>query len=89
MYLAKVVGVVVATTKDEKRVGSKILVVQPIDTNDDPIRNREVVVDSVGAGIGETVLVASGSSARNAFGDKGAPVDSAIVAIVDSVEISD
>ena len=88
MYLARVIGVVVATTKDKKLVGSKILVVQPIDTNDDPIRNTEVVIDSVGAGVGETVLVASGSSARNAFGDKGAPVDSAIVAIVDSVEIS-
>ena len=89
MYLAKVVGVVVATKKDEKLIGSKMLVVQPTDTDNNPVRNTEVAIDSVGAGVGERVLVASGSSARNAYGDKGAPVDKAIVAIVDSVEISD
>lgn len=88
MYLARVIGVVVATTKNEQLIGSKILVVQPIDENEDPVKNTQVVVDAVGAGVGETVLVASGSSARKACGKIDAPIDSAIVAIVDSIEIS-
>lgn len=87
MFLAKVIGTVVATRKDPKLVGTKILVVQPINTNEDPIRNTEVVIDSVGAGVGETVIVATGSSARRAYGDGESPIDSAIVGIVDSVEI--
>lgn len=88
MYLAKVVGVVVATTKSEQLIGSKILVVQPIDPNQDSVKSTQVAVDAVGAGVGETVLVASGSSARKACGKMDAPIDSAIVGIVDSIEIS-
>lgn len=88
MYLAKVIGVVVSTHKDQALKGEKILLVQPIDTNEDPTGNSSVVIDSVGAGVGEIVLVATGSSARQIFGNPHAPVDAAIVGIVDHVEVT-
>ncbi|QZY54134.1 EutN/CcmL family microcompartment protein [Crassaminicella profunda] len=88
MYLAKVIGVVVATQKDETLRGEKILLVQPIDTNEDPTGNSQVVIDSAGAGAGEMVLVATGSSARKAFQNPNAPIDAAIVGIVDYVEVT-
>ncbi|GAA0076363.1 EutN/CcmL family microcompartment protein [Clostridium sp. CTA-5] len=86
MYLAKVVGVVVATTKNEGLIGKKILVVQPLNTDYDPVGESEVAIDSVGAGCGEVVLVTSGGSARQVFNNQDTPIDKAIVAIVDSVE---
>ncbi|MCT4563344.1 MAG: EutN/CcmL family microcompartment protein [Maledivibacter sp.] len=87
MYIAKIVGVVVATTKKEGLVGKKMLIVQPLDTENRPIGNREVAIDSVGAGAGEIVLVSMGSSARQAFEDHDSPIDRAIVAIVDSIQV--
>lgn len=89
MILARIVGTVVATQKDERLVSSKLLVAQPLDA-----RGREqgadlVAVDTVDAGFGETVLIVSGSSARMAAGLKDAPVDAAIVGIVDAVEIKE
>lgn len=88
MYLAKVIGVVVATHKEETLKGEKILLVQPIDTNEDPTGNSQVVIDTVGAGAGEMVLVATGSSARQVFQNLHAPIDAAIVGIVDYVEVT-
>ena len=89
MILAKVVGTVVATRKDDRLVSSKLLVAQPIDPTGKAQGNHLVAVDTVDAGFGETVLIVSGSSARMAAGLKDAPVDAAIVGIVDSVNIQD
>lgn len=86
MYLAKVVGVVVATTKKEGLVGKKILIVQPVNPEYEPVGNTEVAVDTVGAGCGEIVLVTTGSSASKNFGDT-SPIDRAIVGIIDNIEV--
>ena len=89
MILAKVVGTVVATRKDDRLVSSKLLLVQPIDPRGKAQGNHLVAVDTVDAGFGETVLIVSGSSARMAAGLKDMPVDAAIVGIVDSVNVDD
>ncbi len=85
MILAKVVGTVVATRKDEKLVSHKLLLVRPADPAGKLDANYLVAVDTVDAGFGETVLIVSGSSARMASGMKDCPVDAAIVGIVDTV----
>ena len=90
MILAKIVGTVVATRKDPRLVSQKLLVARSID----PRGNKDgggylVAVDTVDAGVGETVLVVTGSSARMAAGMKDCPVDAAIVGIVDAVEMSE
>ena len=85
MILAKVVGTVVATRKDERLVASKLLVARPLDPSGVPDGNYLVAVDTVDAGVGETVLIVSGSSARMAQGYKDSPVDAAIIGIVDQV----
>lgn len=89
MFLAKVVGKIVSTTKDEGLNGKKILIVAPIDMNG-VIRDKEMVsIDSVGAGIGDQVLVVTGSVSMYAFEeDRKIPIDSAIVAIIDTIEQS-
>jgi len=87
MILAKVIGTVVATRKDDRLISSKLLVAQPIDPVGKAQGNHLVAVDTVDAGFGETVLIVSGSSARMAAGLKDAPVDAAIVGIVDSVTV--
>jgi ethanolamine utilization protein EutN len=88
MLLARVTGTVVATRKDERLVSNKLLVVRPID----PVGKLEgsslVAVDTVDAGVGETVLIVSGSSARMATGMKDCPVDAVIVGIVDDVSMA-
>jgi ethanolamine utilization protein EutN len=89
MILAKIVGTVVATRKDERRVSSKLLVARPTDPRGKVEGNYLVAVDTVDAGVGETVLIVSGSSARMASGMKDCPVDAAIVGIVDNVEVKD
>ena len=87
MILAKVVGTVVATRKDERLVSAKLLVARPIDPSGKPEANYLVAVDTVDAGVGETVLIVSGSSARMAAGLKDCPVDAAIVGIVDQIDV--
>ena len=86
MILAKVVGTVVATRKDERLVSNKLLIAKPIDPNGSEVGGYLIAVDTVNAGAGETVLIVSGSSARMAAGLKDCPVDAAIVGIVDAVE---
>lgn len=88
MVLAQIVGTVVATRKDERLVGAKLLLVQPIEPDGAPRGGPLVAVDTVDAGAGETVLVVSGSSARMAGYLKETPVDAAIVGIVDDVEVT-
>ena len=87
MFLAKVRGTVVSTSKDERLVGFKLLVVQRHGIEDEYVGMPQVAVDTVGAGVGETVIVTGGSSARYASSRPDAPIDSTIVGIVDAVEI--
>jgi len=87
VILARIVGTVVATRKDERLVSSKLLVARPVDPSGTPEGNFLVAVDTVDAGVGETVLIVSGSSARMASGLKDCPVDAAIVGIVDHVDV--
>lgn len=87
MEIGKVVGNVWATRKDENLNGLKFLVVKPIDYYSKHDSMTFVAADSIGAGIGETVLVVKGSSARVCFGKKYMPVDATIVGIVDNVEV--
>jgi microcompartment protein CcmK/EutM len=89
MIIAKIVGTVVATRKDERLVSTKLLVVRPVDPRGKAEGHYLVAVDTVDAGSGETVLVVSGSSARMASGLKDCPVDAAIVGVVDHVEVKD
>ncbi len=88
LYLAKVVGSVVSTSKDPGLTGTKLLIVQKITENLIPVGNVEVAVDSVGAGSGEIVIISKGSSARNALNKVNSPIDAAIVGIVDTVEVN-
>ncbi len=82
MIVGKVVGSLVATRKNENLVGSKFMIVEPCKSMTGDLR-QFVAVDNVGAGIGETVLVATGSAARIGVGNETAPIDAAIVGIVD------
>lgn len=88
MKVAKVIGNIWATRKEEKLAGFKLLVVQPMDILcGKPDGVPVVAADIIGAGVGETVLIVSGSSARSAAGDMGTPVDATVVGIVDDQEI--
>jgi microcompartment protein CcmK/EutM len=89
MILARIVGTVVATRKDEKLVSSKLLLARPVDPQGKIDGGYLVAIDTVDAGVGETVLIVSGSSARLAAGLKDSPVDAAIVGIVDTVTVKD
>lgn len=86
MFIGKVTGNVVSTSKDESLIGTKLLVVKFVNEHLVETGATEVAVDTVGAGPGEYVLVSKGSSARAAFGDKKIPADAVIVGIIDSVE---
>lgn len=90
MLLAKVIGNIVATQKNPKFQGMKLLFLQPYLSAEGrlkPFGSTVVAVDSVGAGLGECVLFTQGSSARLTPATKDAPVDAVIVGIVDSVEV--
>lgn len=87
MILAKVAGTVVATRKDERLEGFKLLLVQPVEPGGSSAGNPLVAVDTVDAGVGELVLIVSGSSARMCDGCNDRPVDAAILGIVDSVDL--
>ncbi|HQR40838.1 MAG TPA: EutN/CcmL family microcompartment protein [Blastocatellia bacterium] len=91
MLLARIVGTVVATRKDPRLDGRKLLVVTPVDAaSPGTARGTPLIaVDTVGAGVRETVLIVQGSSARMAQGCSDCPVDAAIVGIVDTVDIED
>jgi ethanolamine utilization protein EutN len=88
MIIGKVVGNVWATRKEETLNGLKLLVIKPIDYYTDEEFQTFVATDKVGAGIGETVLVVTGSSARKAIDNADAPVDATIVGIIDEVEVN-
>ena len=90
MQIARVVGTVVATQKHRKFEGAKLLLVQPVTLDDKPRGPVLLAVDSVGAGVHEKVLVViEGRAAAEALGRKGAPVDAAVVGIIDAVDVVD
>jgi ethanolamine utilization protein EutN len=86
LIIGKVVGTVISTRKNSNLVGNKFLIVQPVDEYGFDSRNRLVAVDNVGAGTGELVLVALGSAARIGSGMEKAPVDAAVVGIIDDAK---
>ncbi len=88
MRVAKVIGNIWATRKEDRLSGLKLLLVKPLnvlDAEDDLL--PLVAADIIGAGVGETVLIVTGSSARSAAGDMSIPVDVSVVGIVDDLEI--
>ncbi len=88
MVIGKVVGTVVASRKEEELVGLKLLAVAPMDLTTGKVKDGGVVaVDAVGAGVGEVVLYATGSSARQTTVTQNRPVDATIMAIVDTLEV--
>ena len=91
MILAKVKGNLVSTQKNSYLVGQKLLLVHPIDLNDNYIGKNDVVaIDVVDAGIGDTVLlVQEGKAVQQILGHKNAPVHSIVVAVVDSIDVND
>jgi ethanolamine utilization protein EutN len=89
MLLARIVGTVVAPRKDPRLVSHKLLLARPVDPRGKAEGNYLIAVDTVDAGVGETVLIVSGSSARMASGMKDCPVDAAVVGIIDHVDVSE
>jgi microcompartment protein CcmK/EutM len=90
MQIARVIGTVVATQKHRKFEGAKLLLVQPLNIDDTPRGNALLAVDGVGAGVDEKVLVVlEGRAAGEALGRKGAPVDAAIIGIIDTVTLDE
>ena len=88
MFIGVVIGNVWATKKDDQLNGMKLMVVQRIDPADGKRHESIVAADRVGSGIGEQVLVVTGSSARMALSSPDIPMDAAIVGILDEVEIN-
>jgi len=86
MLLGRVVGTVVSTNKEQELEGLKLLLVRGADPEGKATGSLVVAIDAVGAGVGEVVLYASGSSARQTKVTKDRPVDATIMAIVDSIE---
>jgi len=87
LFLGKVIGTVWSTRKDENLVGAKFLIVRHLDLDLNEKDNFLVAVDSVGAGEGEIVLVATGSSSRQTHFTQNKPVDAVIMAIVDKLDV--
>ena len=88
MLIATVIGSLVATRKSAKFVGAKLLLVQPLTLEGRSRGGALLAVDGVGAGVGEKVLIVlEGRAAGEALGRRGAPVDAAIVGIIDQVDV--
>lgn len=88
MFIGRVIGTVVATRKDEALVGYKLLIVRLKNADGTDGENTLVAVDTVGSGVGERVLVVTGSSARVVSEKARVPVDAAIVGIIDTIELA-
>jgi ethanolamine utilization protein EutN len=90
MQIGRVVGTVVSTQKHRKLDGAKLLLVQPLALTGEPRGSAVLTIDSVGAGVGERVLIViEGRAAGAALRRKAAPVDAAIIGIVDEVTVSE
>ena len=90
MQICRVVGTVVATQKNRKLEGAKLLLVQPLTLDGTPRGLALIAIDSVGAGVGERVLVViEGKAAGDALGRKAAAVDAAVIGVIDQVDYRD
>jgi ethanolamine utilization protein EutN len=90
LQIARVVGTLVSTKKHQKFEGAKLLLVQPLTIDDKPRGTTLLAVDAVGAGVHEKVLIViEGRAAAEALGRPGAPVDAAIIGIIDRVDIEE
>jgi microcompartment protein CcmK/EutM len=87
LILGRVIGTVWSTRKDENLTGSKFLIIREINLDYSPTEKITVAVDSLGAGTGEIVLMASGSSARQTKFTKNKPIDAVVMAIVDKLDV--
>jgi microcompartment protein CcmK/EutM len=87
MLIAKVIGTTVASIKDEKLEGRKLLICRETDETGKPTGKPYVAVDTVSAGIGDLVLTAHGSSGRQTYLTKDSPVDAVIMAVIDSLQV--
>jgi ethanolamine utilization protein EutN len=85
MHLARVIGTVVATAKNEALEGRKLLVIQPINTRNQDTGKTMIAIDAIGAGAGETVFWCRGKEASFPFDPKEVPTDCTIVGIVDTI----
>ena len=88
MIIARILGTVVSTQKDERLQGKKLLIVKPINLDGSDQSGYLVAVDTVGAGFHERVIVVGGSSARMAEGNRDCPVDAAIIGVIDTIDIT-
>jgi microcompartment protein CcmK/EutM len=90
MQIGRVIGTVVSTQKHKTFEGAKLLLVQPLNVDDTPRGTAVLAVDGVGAGVDEKVLIVlEGRAAGETLGKKGAPVDAAVVAIIDTVTVGE
>lgn len=87
MYIGRVIGTVVATRKDDNLIGSKLMITQPLDLDSKPKGEAIIAVDTVGAGVGELVIYVKSSVGRFATGKMNAPIDAAIVGIIDYIDV--
>ena len=87
MHIGKIIGTVVATRKDEKLTGTKLMITQPLTFDLKPLGEPLIAVDTVGAGIGEIVIFTTGTAGRIAARQLDSPIDASIVGIVDHIDI--
>ncbi len=87
MNIGRIIGTTVATRKDETLSGKKLMILQPLSMEYKETDEPLIAVDTVGAGIGEIVIYAKGSAARNAAKNRDAAIDAAIVGIVDHIDL--
>lgn len=89
MHLGRIIGTVVATRKDEKLIGSKLMITQPLTFRMEPKGEPVIAIDTVGAGIGEIVIYTTGTAGRIAARKLDAPIDTSIIGIVDNIDLPD
>jgi microcompartment protein CcmK/EutM len=89
MLIARVIGTTVSTIKDPKLAGQKLLILRQTDEHGEPFGKPYVAIDTVDAGVGDLVLTAAGSSARQTATTKDTPVDAVIMSVIDSLAIDD
>ena len=90
MIIARVIGNIVATQKQESHEGKKILLLQPIDLDDQPMGDVVVALDAADAGVGDCVLaVQEGFSAMTSVGHTESPIDAAVIGVIDAVTFSE
>lgn len=87
MHIGRVIGTVVATRKDEELTGTKLMITQPLDLDYLPKGEPLIAVDTVGAGIGELIVYTTGTASRIAARKMNAPIDAAIVGIIDYMDV--